>query len=261
MPQLPDSELEEYRAALRALSDSGRQSPSLEVLGPVCPHLNAAQRQLVLDSPEGSISIALPPLKVMRAFQLLAVNNGAGDVRLSTMAGRLSDSFAFQPPGGWYDDYPYMLEAVLYATDRWFSCLVPDTWREAQVVFVQDPTERSKKPPYSPVTRWVITAGLASSWESILAQTNSKVFAWDESIQVATVDTLEGLEISRGHPRSSTYCCARCGGALSVRQCLGCGFPLAPGPFRTGTVSLPPKLVEILRAAEHRFQCGPERLY
>lgn len=254
---------DQYMKALRASEHV--QNPTIEQMLAICPHLTKDQVVDGLMGEKGGY-IALPPVIIKYGFRSASYypgskNKGPDPSFGAGLSHRTPSSYADgESHGDAFGEYRFMAEAMAYAEEHWPESLRLDDWVNFQEVYLDDPTDQDVHG--NPETKAVVYVCLNRDWDEIRGdRTKTAVQVWDDAISFATLDSLEGSELQGGRGGGTEFVCAHCGGGLGLSICYECKNRFHDDQYRKGTcISLPPKLIKLLRESGHEFALDPERL-
>jgi hypothetical protein len=253
----------EYVAALKTLGPSKCIANfTLEQLITVCPHLTEEQVSKSLSGDYANI--ALPPIQVRGAFQLLyytpASRRMERYVAIGLSSGRTRASYRRKKDSYSGSDALYIDEATAYAHERWPDQLIIDDWRAYMTVCLQDPSDLNdlgwpaNKTEFSVCLDRAVdeidNPGSRLSWQ-----------VWNDAIIRITSNSYQRLELQGDRGESLVYNCARCGSGLGLTGCRRCGLEFNDDSYRHGwDTPLPPKAVRFLRDSGYTFALDPDPL-
>lgn len=236
-------------------------NPTHSDMARLCPHLTREEAIAAFTS--GTGYVALPPVRVKNAFQIVSYHAGYTNDRGEKYPPRLSWSYSSRTDGS--HPYKHMQKAVTYAANHWGDTLVQDSWSYVMDIVLQDPT-RLVRGPFSanadqPKRVRTICLAMSRRLDSIWNQSNPPMpdsQLIDQAIIELTTDPLVARELEGGRGGGTQFNCAHCGGGLSLSGCTVCLHRFRDDQFRCGwRTPLPQTVIDLLRSQGHTFGQDP----
>jgi len=235
--------------------------PKVEEVRELFPHLTAGEISDVLTLEEGkySKSVAVPPLRVDGAFQIVSFEREYKRDDGTVIPVRLRWSYSGRKNSS--TKYAHSGKAVDFARENWGSDLVEDTWEDYTQIILDDPTNlhQSGYSKGSPKTKAVVRFTTNRPWNDIIndhSKPESQVI--DDAIAEMTTSYLVGQELKGSRGGYSDFNCAYDGAGLGLSGCGECGNRFRDNQFRSGWFTpLPSKLADLLISEGFKFGQDP----
>lgn len=256
---------DEYQLALLSVWFGRRLT--LDQALTVCPHLTRDQVVSTLTGTERAY-IALPPTSVRDTCYVLIYQppirriGVTGGIWIETKCYRTARRSRISPDYRKVDscEHPFTAEALAFAEQQWPEALIDDSWADFLIVHMEDPTG-SGDPRKVHEIGVALNRPAAEVFDYESGIPDPRIRKWNNATGLATLDPLLIIEL-RGDqfPEQRIFNCSHCGGGLGDSQCAGCKASYPRHGYTTEVVSLPPKLIALLRENGHEFGLQPERL-
>ena len=245
-----------YQNAIAFFTTARQLEPTPSVLAQLCPHLTAGEIKIIIRKAKlqkRGYYFALPPLLVDDMVTVASIDP-AGSSKGKRYPATINFAFADEVD---LKSVAYSKRALAYARRHWGDTLVTSKGKSYVSLVIQDPTKLNERGYPTTVTEVHFVTG--RDWNDLNNDQSAphSQLVNDSILHITSLKSV-GAELQGRRGGFTDYCCAHCGGGLSLAGCTACNNRFKDNHFRCGwETPLPAKIVDYLVQHGHRFAVDP----